>query len=284
MAEHHYPGQHPDRPLRDFINHPALENSARQAETLLTRLPQVFVPRVQYKSKGVKNTCWYVAFPARPDVWLVNLTITPANVEIEFRLSRYFEVTADHKQLGMRLQNRWPTFGLERIGGDTACELLNPYFERVASPVFSGEHRPASRSTAEFLLKDDLRAAFPGHAVNHGHRRIPNPDTGKWLELDLEVPTLSLAIEVQGPAHYSDIYRTKHDVRKRDEYKKEWCQKESIRLIHLDWEAYMKSLYPMTAIERRKSTGMLVSRFLESGAEFLLAGDEVLANITARSR
>ena len=97
MAQAIYPGEFPDRPLHTFINDPDLRTYARQAEVLLERLPTVFIPRIQYKRPGVKNTCWYVALVEEPDVWLVNFTIVPSNLNIELNLASYFSVKQKHK-------------------------------------------------------------------------------------------------------------------------------------------------------------------------------------------
>lgn len=66
-----------------------------------------------------------------PDVWLVNFTIVPSNLNIELRLAKYFTVEKEHKsELGMWHQNNWPTFGLRQTGQDKAIELLSGYIDR----------------------------------------------------------------------------------------------------------------------------------------------------------
>jgi hypothetical protein len=264
MAHAIYPGEFPDRALHTFINNPALDTYARQAEALLEQLPSVFIPRIQYKRAGVKNTCWYVALREEPDVWLVNFTIVPGNLNIELRLAKYFTVEKEHQsELGMWHQNNWPTFGLRQIGKDKAVELLSDYIERATPDVLAKLHKSPSRSSAEYFIKQDLVKLFPDNKVRHGHRPIRNIN-GSFLELDLQITDLQFAIEVQGPTHYQDLYGNFEEVKKRDEYKRQWCLDKQVKLMHIEWEGYTKTLYRMPDEQRREAFGNLVTQFLES--------------------
>jgi|GEM_PF-1645668 len=268
MAQAIYPGEYPDRPLHTFINDPALDTYARQAEALLKRLPAVFIPRIQYKRQGVRNTCWYVALREEPDVWLVNFTIVPSNLNIEMRLARYFTVTKEHvSELGMWYQNNWPTFGLRQIDQDKAVELLSGYIDRATPEVLAGVHKSPSRSSAEYFIRQDLVKLFPDNKVRHGHRPIRSLN-GSFLELDLQITDLKFAIEVQGPTHYQDLYGNFEEVKMRDEYKRQWCLDKQIKLMHIEWEGYTKTLYRMLDEQRRKAFGSLVTEFLASDEPF----------------
>jgi hypothetical protein len=271
MATALYPGEFPERALRTFINDPSLSEYAGRAEKLLEALPAVFVPRVQYKRPGVKNTCWYVALKEEPDVWLVNFTIVPSELNLELRLAKYFSVTEEHlEKLGMWYQNNWPTFGLGRIGSEQAIRILTEYIERVTPDVLAGQHKAPSRSSAEYFIAQDLKILFPDQKVRHGERPIRHPN-GSFLELDLQIPDLKLAIEVQGPTHYSDLYGNHEEVQRRDAYKKQWCQEQGIKLLHVEWEGYMKTLYRLPEAARRERFGRLVKQFLSQNALFFEA-------------
>lgn len=264
-----YPGEFPDRPLHSFINDPSLDEYARKAEILLAQLPTVFVPRVQYKKPGVKNTCWYVALKEEPDVWLVNFTIVPSDLNIEFRLAKYFSVQEEYLQkLGMWHQNNWPTFGLRKIRSDVAISLLAEYIAKATPDVLAGDHKSPSRSSAEYFMSHDLKNLFPSHKVRHGERPIRHT-SGAFLELDLQIPDLRFAIEVQGPTHYSNIYGNYEEVKRRDEFKRLWCQNCGIKLMHIEWEGYMKTLYRLPDRDRQKRFGALVKAFLESPGLFM---------------
>ena len=268
MAQAIYPGEFPERPLHTFINDLDLGIYARQAEALLERLPTVFIPRIQYKRPGVKNTCWYVALLEEPDVWLVNFTIVPSNLNIELRLPKYFTVEEEHiSELGMWHQNDWPTFGLKQIGEDKAVELLSAYIERLTLDVLAKQHKSPSRSSAEYFIRQDLIKLFPNNKVRHGHRPIRNVN-GSFLELDLQITDLQFAIEVQGPTHYQDLYGNYKEVQNRDAYKRQWCLDKQIKLMHIEWEGYTKTLYRMPDVQRRETFGRLVKDFLESDEPF----------------
>lgn len=279
MATALYPGEFPDRALCTFINDPSLSKYAQEAEKLLKELPDVFIPQIQYKRPGVKNTCWYVALNEEPDVWLVNFTIVPSELNIELRLARYFSVTDDHiNKLGMWYQNHWPTFGLSRIGSEKAISILSGYIEQVTPDVLAGKHKTPSRSSAEYFIRQDLKSLFPEYKVRHGERPIRHPN-GSFLELDLHVLDLKFAIEVQGPTHYSNIYGNHEEVVKRDEYKKQWCQEKGIRLMHIEWEGYMKTIYRLPEATRRKQFGLLINHFLSQDTLFTEVTEVTFQNL-----
>lgn len=278
MAIVMYPGEFPDRSLHSFINDTSLNEYSLKAEYLLTQLPMVFVPRVQFKRPGFKNTCWYVALREEPDVWLVNFTIVPGNLNIEFRLAKYFSVKEEHtQQLGMWYQNNWPTFGLKKIGSDVAISLLTEYITRATPGVLAGNHKAPSRSSAEYFMNQDLKNIFPNHRVRHGERPIRHTN-GAFLELDLQIPDLKLAIEVQGPTHYSDLYGNYEEVKSRDEFKKQWCLNSGIKLLHIEWEGYMQTLYRLPERDRQERFGVLVKGFLASPELFREAKEQDLRN------
>lgn len=266
MAEIIYPGEYQDRPLHTFINDISLEGYSKQAESLLIKFPSLFVPRIQYKRSGVKNTCWYIALIEKPDIYIANFTIIPSNLHIEFRLARFFSVKNKHiEEFGMWYQVNWPTFGLKNIGQGIAAELLEEYVETVTPHVLNGTHRTVGRSSAEYLIHHDLKTIFPEHKVRHGERPILQP-SGNYLELDLYIPKLNFAIEVQGPTHYAetDIYGNHKEVSIRDSFKKQWCQERGIKLMHIEWEGYIKTLYRLPENERQQKFRVLVNVFRES--------------------
>lgn len=280
MATALYPGEFPERKLSTFINDPFLNKYAQEAEALLEKLPTVFIPQVQYKRPGVKNTCWYVALKEEPDVWLVNFTIIPNDLNIELRLAKYFSVTDHHvNTLRMWHQNSWPTFSLSRIGQEKAIVILNEYISNVTPDVLAGKHKSPSRSSAEYFIRRDLKYLFPKHKVRHGERPI-RYQNGSFLELDLQVLELNLAIEVQGPSHYSNLYGNQDEVKKRDEYKKQWCKQHNVKLLYVVWEGYMKTIYRLPEKQRQLKFGTLVNEFLLSGNDFLEADESYFKNLS----
>ena len=194
MAKAIYPGECPDKPLHTLINHPSLAEYAKKSEKLLSELPMVFIPRIQYKNPPTRNTCWYVALKDEPDIWLVNFTIVPSNINIEFRLPKYFTVKEEHRiSYGMWYQNNLPTFGLKKIGHKMAIELLSEYIERAKPDVLARIHKTASRSSAEYFIKQDLNHLYPNMKVRHGERPIRYIN-GSFLELDIQLNHYALKV------------------------------------------------------------------------------------------
>ncbi|MCR9613503.1 hypothetical protein NB488_10675 [Vibrio alginolyticus] len=260
MAKAVYPEEHIGKALYELVNHEQLIEQAKIAEEILSNIPEVFVPRIQYKSNGYKNTCWYVAFKSHPDVWVANFTIIPSSLNIELRYPRFFDLTDKHKQqYRVGFQNNLPMFMFKNMGMSNTLKLLKEYLGAIRSAVSEGEHMTPSRSSAEYTICSDLRKIFPKYKIRHGERPIKHT-SGSWLELDIQILELKLAIEVQGPTHFreTDIYGNYEEVRERDNFKKQWCADNGILLIHLNWDAYMRTLHRMVANQRREALKELV--------------------------
>lgn len=92
-------------------------------------------------------------------------------------------------------------------------------------------------------------------------------------------PALNLAIEVQGPTHYSDLYGNFEEVKRRDEFKRNWCLQRNIKLMHIEWEGYTKTLYRMSEAKRREAFGRLVKQFLNSNQKFCELREDVFMQV-----
>jgi hypothetical protein len=71
--------------------------------------------------------------------------------------------------------------------------------------------------------------------------------TGKWVELDVYVPSFKLAFEYQGEHHYEDahtVFGNMEDFQARDEEKDSLCQSAGITLIRIPfwWDHELASL------------------------------------------
>jgi hypothetical protein len=89
------------------------------------------------------------------------------------------------------------------------------------------------RSKAEDILSEIILRNHPGMILENNKRDLfPNES----LEIDIYLPKLSLAIEVNGPVHYLPIYGEDKlkDVRKRDRRKKKLLKDSNNHLISID--------------------------------------------------
>ena len=71
-------------------------------------------------------------------------------------------------------------------------------------------------------------------------------EAGIGLELDIYIPSLSLAFELNGPAHYGPIYGPDalKKTQKRDETKRVACQEKGIKLLVMDVSAMSRFKHP----------------------------------------
>ena len=65
--------------------------------------------------------------------------------------------------------------------------------ERVKPDVLARIHKTASRSSAEYFIKQDLKHLYPNMKVRHGERPIRYTN-GSFLELDIQIKELKLAM------------------------------------------------------------------------------------------
>ena len=94
---------------------------------------------------------------------------------------------------------------------------------------------------------------------------------------------MQFAIEVQGPTHYQDLYGNFEEVKKRDEYKRQWCLDKQIKLMHIGWEGYTKTLYRMPDKQRREGFGRLVTQFLQSDEQFCEVHEDKFKELAGNS-
>lgn len=101
-----------------------------------------------------------------------------------------------------------------------------------------GEKKKGLSGTEKIALKC-LRELFPNVEIRcHDRRTVRSYLTGQYLELDFYIPSLSLAIELNGITHYKPIYgKEKFERQQRnDEVKREVCKSMGIRLIEIPLE------------------------------------------------
>lgn len=89
--------------------------------------------------------------------------------------------------------------------------------------------RPVNRSKLEFFLEKKLSKLYPGLCVFNDRKAIRS-------ELDIYIPSLKLAIEINGPTHYRAIYgqATLKKTQRRDKAKATKCKNAGISLHIID--------------------------------------------------
>jgi hypothetical protein len=93
------------------------------------------------------------------------------------------------------------------------------------------------------------------------------------LELDLFLPEIRLAIEMQGPQHYGEVLHYGQDATNRlmenDKRKVSWCHNERIKLVWIDWRWFKTELSVMKSEKRIKYLSILLKDFMNSNDLFL---------------
>lgn len=88
----------------------------------------------------------------------------------------------------------------------------------------------------EELAKEILQEMFPDKEIRLRDRStVKSPESGWFMELDLYLPELSLAVELHGVTHYKPIYGAEKFERqvRNDRLKREECKRLGIRLVEI---------------------------------------------------
>jgi len=94
--------------------------------------------------------------------------------------------------------------------------------------------RQGAGVTDEVLIRNWIESVFDKDKMSYNNiRQIVNPETGKWLELDIWIACMGKAIEINGKYHNNA--KTKI----RDKLKRELCEYKNIDLLDVwvyDWK------------------------------------------------
>lgn len=255
-------------PLYTYINNSKLDQYAKKAVELLGYFPQLKVWEVQYKPEGIADTAWYVGFSVKEDPYVMNFKILPSNLNVEFRFSQYlpekiFEL--------LNWQNTsWRYADYKKFGLSEIQSMINQYLLNIQNDFNNGRLKQGGRSFAEKMIKNALAAIFPSAEILSNTRPdVLRSSLNKPLELDLYLPQLSLAIEIQGPQHFKDVYGSNARLKQNDQTKKDWCEKNGIKLIWMNWEGINQDLMRLPFDDRVKNLKALLNNFLTSNHHFM---------------
>jgi len=201
----------------------------------------------------------------------LNFSIFPSFTNIEFRYPQYL---SNNILDGLNWRNN--SWKYARFTDDTDVELkkiVEIYLDNIKADFDRKKLRQGGKSFAEGFVSNLISEAFPNHKVIRNVRpEWLKSDKGKHLEIDIFVLDIKLAIEIQGPQHFVDLYSTpiQHQVlMKNDLLKKEACKVNGIRLIWMDWNGINKDLMRRPLVKRIKILKDLILNFIDSSYMFL---------------
>lgn len=269
MATHERPDDK-RRPLITYICNPEHHASANQCIEFLKNLP-LKVWETQYP-KPKDYTCWYVSFDYKEKPWILNFTIRSAFTIVEYRYPQYIP---DYLLDRMQWQtNNWK---YEKLTSETEGDIeetMHIYLNGLKDDFESGKLKQGGKSFAEGFVAHIIEDTFTGQPIKRNIRpEWLRSVRGKCLELDIFLPEMKLAIEIQGLQHFVDLYSNKeqHDLlRENDLFKKRICRENSIKLIWMDWEGVNKCLMKVPREKRIETIKNLLDGFAKSGHNFLM--------------
>ena len=202
------------------------------------------------------------------DPLLMNIKITPSNPNIEFRFPQYLPPTILEK---LKWQSASWAYANYKLHGQAAVvEMIRSYLQVILPDYRRGKVKAGGKSSAEALIRRHLERVFPDIAVMSNTRLDHlRSAKGRPLEFDLWLPEMKLAIEVQGPQHFKEVYGNNDALIANDRYKREWCADQGIKLVWMNWDGVTTGLFRIPEDEQRRHLGELLVRFLASVHSFL---------------
>ena len=151
--------------------------------------------------------------------------------------------------------------------------MLSAYVKNVRIPFDNGQLKQGGKSFAESLISDLVKSAFPDFSI----KRNVRPDwlrseKGKPIELDIMIPEMKIAIEVQGPQHFRQIYgdREQHqNLKKNDLLKKQKCREQGLRLIWMSVDGINKDIVRVPKREKLRVIEEIISNLQNSTNKFV---------------
>ncbi len=240
MAEHHFPLKENKKPI-DLLSSFDLFNSAKIAEQIMSNHDGVVIPKIQWQSSKQHRNAWYVAFDFDHDIKVINLTITRPGVNVEFRHSQY--LNPKYFDMMKWQTNSWRCIDTQSYSFKLINEVISDYLNNIRGDIRRKKIKAGGRSYMEDMIYNDLLTIYPSVHIDKNKRLDKmRSDKNKPLEFDIYVKDKSFAIEVQGPQHYKEIYGSNERLKTNDRVKIEWCKKNKINLIWINWEEYNQTI------------------------------------------
>jgi hypothetical protein len=129
-------------------------------------------------------------------------------------------------------------------------------------------------SFAEDLIANAIHRAYPELLILRNTKpQWLNSKRGNPLELDIYLPEIKLAIEIQGPIHFKKIFKNSDRKRMRlienDLLKKQLCREKAVRLLWMDYEGIFKDFRGKTLAEKTNIISQIFEAFTLSQKSFM---------------
>jgi len=223
---------------------------------------------VQFKPEGMADTAWYVGFASREDPYLMNFKIVPSNINIEFRFSQYLPENV----FGLlNWQNTsWRYADFKKFGIIEVQSMIKQYLINIHKDFTDGKLKQGGKSFAEKMIQKALTNIFPGADIISNIRLDAlRSSLNRPLEFDIFLPQMNLAIEIQGPQHFKEVFGPNTRLKQNDQTKKDWCAKNGVKLIWMNWEGINQDLLRLSLNDRIEKIKTLVNIFLASEHHFM---------------
>lgn len=229
MADYFYP-ERDNRNHIDCLIDTRLHRFAKEALGILNHFPKLWVYDIQVKPPHMPNACFYAYPHGDEHTRLINLTITPSDLMVEFRMAQYLPADIFHK---LPWQNRGSNkrASFSRFGQADILKWIETYLDNLWPDYTDGKIKRAGTSAMEGIIANYFALLYPTEHILRNYR--PDAFRGKSnrpLELDIYLPGEQLAIEIQGPRHKEE------SVAERDRLKIQMCRAQGVGLLSIDWE------------------------------------------------
>lgn len=174
---------------------------------------------------------------------------------------------------------KWQTnnWKYEKLTFETENDIKNTmdvYLNNVRNDFERRKLKQGGKSFAEGFVANLIADTFIGQQVKRNIRpEWLRSVKGKCLEIDIFMPEMMLAIEIQGLQHFVDLYSNKQQhsmLKENDLFKKRICKEKGVKLIWMDWEGVNNSLMKKPREQRMKIIRNLIGGFTNSSHNFLM--------------
>lgn len=228
--------------------------AADTAICMLESLPGSEVRDIQFP-KDLKYTCWYLSVLGYAKLPIVNLTLqSSGRMNVEFR---YMQFVPPHIRDILRWQTgNWPYARLSESAFTESeiARMLAEYIPQCKEALEQGRLKKGGTSAAETVVGDVLDL-YGIEIIQGAYPELLRNADGNLLQLDFQLPSLKIAIEVQGPHHFRDFFGKPEQLairQKNDAFKVKTCLENDMSIIWMNSEGIQKELVRLPISEQKE--------------------------------